>query len=180
MRRRSSPADWELDYVAYVQNRAPALRKLAYLLCGDWHRAEDHTQNALLRLYAAWRRVEPATASTPTPAGSSSTSCTARAGAAGCTSGPPLTCPSSRLPPTRPSPHIDNRKQRRKHRPLNISQITVRHTVTTNPRSASYALGLDHYEGRKWTGWHHHVTLVAAAHAFCTLQRLHPKAHVPA
>ncbi len=27
-------------------------------------------------------------------------------------------------------------------------------------------LGLDHFEGRTWTGWHHHVTMVALAHAF--------------
>ena len=34
------------------------------------------------------------------------------------------------------------------------------------------ALGLAHFEGRTWNGWHHHVTLVSVAHAFCTLQRL--------
>ena len=27
-------------------------------------------------------------------------------------------------------------------------------------------LGLDHFEGRSWAGWHHHVTLVMVAHAF--------------
>lgn len=27
-------------------------------------------------------------------------------------------------------------------------------------------LGLDHYEGRHWLGWHHHVTLVSLAYAF--------------
>ncbi|MFJ5816329.1 hypothetical protein ACIQGT_20815 [Streptomyces sp. NPDC093108] len=32
--------------------------------------------------------------------------------------------------------------------------------------------GLAHFEGRTWPGWHHHVTLVSVAHAFCTLQRL--------
>ncbi len=36
-------------------------------------------------------------------------------------------------------------------------------------------LGLDHYEGRSWTGWHHHVTLVMLAHAFLTLERLRHK-----
>ena len=36
-------------------------------------------------------------------------------------------------------------------------------------------LGLDHYEGRNWTGWHHHVTLVMLAHAFLTLERLRSK-----
>jgi SRSO17 transposase len=46
-------------------------------------------------------------------------------------------------------------------------------------RELKTGLGLDHYEGRKWAGWHHHVTLVAAAHGFLTLLRLNPKAAVP-
>lgn len=36
-------------------------------------------------------------------------------------------------------------------------------------------LGLDHYEGRSWAGWHHHVTLVMMAHAFLTLESLRTK-----
>jgi SRSO17 transposase len=32
-------------------------------------------------------------------------------------------------------------------------------------------LGLDHYEGRGWRGWHHHVTLVLLAYAFLVLRR---------
>lgn len=39
-------------------------------------------------------------------------------------------------------------------------------------REMKQALGLAHFEGRTWGGWHHHVTLVSVAHAFCTLQRL--------
>ena len=27
-------------------------------------------------------------------------------------------------------------------------------------------LGLDHFEGRSWRGWHHHVVLVLMAYAF--------------
>jgi SRSO17 transposase len=32
-------------------------------------------------------------------------------------------------------------------------------------------LGLDHFEGRSWRGWQHHVTLVMLAYAFLVLQR---------
>jgi SRSO17 transposase len=46
-------------------------------------------------------------------------------------------------------------------------------------RELKTGLGLDHYEGRKWAGWHRHVTLVAAAHAFLTWLRHRPKAAVP-
>ena len=33
-------------------------------------------------------------------------------------------------------------------------------------------LGFDHFEGRGWRGLHHHIALVAAAHAFLTLRRV--------
>jgi hypothetical protein len=42
-------------------------------------------------------------------------------------------------------------------------------------RELKDARGLDHFEGRSWIGWHHHVTLVSVAHAFVTLERLNPK-----
>jgi SRSO17 transposase len=33
-------------------------------------------------------------------------------------------------------------------------------------------LGLDHFEGRGWRGFHHHIACVAAAHAFLAFQRV--------
>jgi len=36
-------------------------------------------------------------------------------------------------------------------------------------------LGLDHYEGRSWQGWHHHVTMTMLAFAFLTLEALYVK-----
>jgi RNA polymerase sigma-70 factor (sigma-E family) len=35
----------------------PRLRRTAYLLCGDWHLAEDLTQETLVRVYSVWSRV---------------------------------------------------------------------------------------------------------------------------
>ncbi len=36
-------------------------------------------------------------------------------------------------------------------------------------------LGLDHFEGRSWRGWYHHVTLVSLAYAFLALETLRSK-----
>jgi SRSO17 transposase len=51
----------------------------------------------------------------------------------------------------------------------------LRWRVEHDYRELKDALGLDHFEGRSWQGWHHHVTLVSVAHAFVTLERLDPK-----
>ena len=40
--------------------------------------------------------------------------------------------------------------------------------------------GLDHFEGRSWRGWHHHVMLVFVAWAFLQLQRRGRKRGLPA
>jgi SRSO17 transposase len=39
-------------------------------------------------------------------------------------------------------------------------------------------LGLDHHEGRSWTGWHRHVLLVFLAFGYLTLQRIQEKKRV--
>jgi SRSO17 transposase len=36
-------------------------------------------------------------------------------------------------------------------------------------------LGMDHHEGRSWTGWHRHVLLVFLAFGYLTLLRLREK-----
>jgi hypothetical protein len=46
-------------------------------------------------------------------------------------------------------------------------------------RELKTGLGLDHFEGRSYHGWHRHVTLAALAQAFCTLLRTDPKAPAP-
>ncbi len=47
----------ELDFEEYAQARVVRLRQRAYLLCRDWHLAQDLTQITLSRLYASWRKV---------------------------------------------------------------------------------------------------------------------------
>lgn len=44
-------------YTAYVSAKIPWLRRLAYLLCKDWHRADDLVQTAITKLYVNWRRA---------------------------------------------------------------------------------------------------------------------------
>ena len=52
---RHAPDD---EFVAYYAARADHLRNTAYLLCGDWHLAEDLMQIAVTKLYRAWHRIE--------------------------------------------------------------------------------------------------------------------------
>ncbi|QYB00502.1 IS701 family transposase (plasmid) [Rhodococcus sp. USK10] len=53
----------------------------------------------------------------------------------------------------------------------------IRWRVEHDYRELKTGLGLDHFEGRSWLGWHHHATLVTAAHLFITTLRLaDPKA----
>jgi SRSO17 transposase len=56
----------------------------------------------------------------------------------------------------------------------------IRWRIEHDYRELKTALGLDHFEGRTFTGWHRHVTLVTAAHLFLTLLRTSPKAAAPA
>ena len=57
-----------------------------------------------------------------------------------------------------------------------VGLAKLRWRVEHDDREVKDALGLDHFEGRSFKGWHHHVTLVSVAHAFVTLERLDPKA----
>jgi SRSO17 transposase len=56
----------------------------------------------------------------------------------------------------------------------------LRWRVEHDYRELKTGLGLDHFEGRNYTGWHRHVTLTVLTQAFCTLLRLDPKADAPA
>ena len=47
----------EREFREFAEARQAQLRRSAYLLCGDWHQAQDLTQTTLMKLYAAWGRV---------------------------------------------------------------------------------------------------------------------------
>ena len=49
--------------------------------------------------------------------------------------------------------------------------VKLRWRVERDYQELKGEIGLDHYEGRTWRGFHHHATLCAAAHAFLALQR---------
>ncbi|MEU1883850.1 IS701 family transposase [Streptosporangium sp. NPDC020072] len=58
-----------------------------------------------------------------------------------------------------------------------VALAKIRWRIEHDYRELKTGLGLDHFEGRSWSGWHRHVTLVSAAHLFCTELRLSsPKA----
>lgn len=53
----------------------------------------------------------------------------------------------------------------------------IRWRIEHDYRELKTGLGMDHFEGRSWIGWHRHVTLAAAAQLFLTRLRLtNPKA----
>lgn len=52
----------DAEFTEYATARAARLRETAYLLCGDWHRAQDLTQITLAKVYVAWPKIERAEA----------------------------------------------------------------------------------------------------------------------
>jgi Transposase DDE domain len=51
----------------------------------------------------------------------------------------------------------------------------IRWRIEHDYRELKTGLGLDHFEGRSFTGWHRHVTLAVLAQAFITMIRTDPK-----
>jgi RNA polymerase sigma-70 factor (sigma-E family) len=50
----------EEEYREFVGNRAASLHRTAYLLCGDWHLANDLVQETFVQAFRHWRRVQRA------------------------------------------------------------------------------------------------------------------------
>ncbi len=47
----------EGEFIAFAEAEAARLRRTAFLLCGDWHTAEDLAQTTLAKVFVAWRRI---------------------------------------------------------------------------------------------------------------------------
>ncbi len=47
----------EDEFIQFAEAVAPRLRRTAFLLCGDWHTAEDLAQTTLAKVFASWRRI---------------------------------------------------------------------------------------------------------------------------
>jgi RNA polymerase sigma-70 factor (sigma-E family) len=45
------------EFTQFVAAATPRLRRTAYLMCRDWHLAQDLTQLTLARMYASWARI---------------------------------------------------------------------------------------------------------------------------
>jgi RNA polymerase sigma-70 factor (sigma-E family) len=46
------------EFIEFATARAARLRTIAYLMCGDWHQAQDLTQQTLTKLYVSWSRIQ--------------------------------------------------------------------------------------------------------------------------
>ena len=46
------------EFTEFATGAAPRLRRTAFLLCGNWHTAEDLTQTTLAKMFVAWRRIK--------------------------------------------------------------------------------------------------------------------------
>jgi RNA polymerase sigma-70 factor (sigma-E family) len=50
-------ASREDEFTSFAEAAASRLLGTAFLLCGDWHGAEDLTQTTLAKVFAAWYRI---------------------------------------------------------------------------------------------------------------------------
>ncbi|OQO90549.1 SigE family RNA polymerase sigma factor [Saccharomonospora piscinae] len=45
------------EFAEYFAAKRDSVRRTAYLLCGDWHRADDLAQTAFVSLHRRWRKI---------------------------------------------------------------------------------------------------------------------------
>ncbi|GAA2741289.1 MULTISPECIES: SigE family RNA polymerase sigma factor [Kitasatospora] len=46
-----------LDFEEFASTRARRLFQVAYLMCGDWHQAQDLVQTTLAKMFSVWGRL---------------------------------------------------------------------------------------------------------------------------
>ncbi|MEV8606964.1 SigE family RNA polymerase sigma factor [Amycolatopsis sp. NPDC051373] len=47
----------EDEFAEYFSAKRDAVRRTAYLLCGDWHKADDLAQTAFVALHRRWKKI---------------------------------------------------------------------------------------------------------------------------
>jgi DNA-directed RNA polymerase specialized sigma24 family protein len=45
------------DFAEFAAAVSPRLRRMAFLLCGDWHTAGDLVQTTLAKVFVSWRKI---------------------------------------------------------------------------------------------------------------------------
>jgi RNA polymerase sigma-70 factor (sigma-E family) len=59
--RRRAKAARDAEFTAFVESAGTRLRRSAFLMCRDWHLAQDLTQQTFAKMYAAWSRIRTGT-----------------------------------------------------------------------------------------------------------------------
>ncbi|AUI62391.1 MULTISPECIES: SigE family RNA polymerase sigma factor [Amycolatopsis] len=47
----------EQEFAEYFAAKRDSVRRTAYMLCGDWHRADDLAQTAFVALHRRWKKI---------------------------------------------------------------------------------------------------------------------------
>jgi RNA polymerase sigma-70 factor (sigma-E family) len=58
--KQHSETSGDAEFREFVRNRGTPLHQSAYLLCGDWHLADDVVQDTMIKAYQHWKRVRQA------------------------------------------------------------------------------------------------------------------------
>nr|WP_221377186.1 SigE family RNA polymerase sigma factor [Actinoplanes polyasparticus] len=59
--QQSTRTTRDREFTAFVESAATRLRRSAYLMCRDWHLAQDLTQQTFTKMYVVWNRIRTGT-----------------------------------------------------------------------------------------------------------------------
>ena len=57
MKERAGNVTAAEEFIEFATGASPRLRRTAFLLCGNWHTAEDLAQTTLAKTFVSWRRI---------------------------------------------------------------------------------------------------------------------------